>query len=384
LNGRALTRLDDIRFIGQLVLPGLDDISGSFESTIQLGGTLDDPTFDGGFSLSDGLIRYAPIGMKIEDIDIEGQLERRDQGSFKGRFRAGEGIGSIAGNLLYKNMDELQMSVSVSGDQLLVIDTDALKILTNTDLQLGLSQQRVDINGHIMIPSARLTPANLLLESVNDSEDLIIESNVQAGKDEKVPANQFYGQLEVAFGDDVFIKVPGIETHISGSVLFDWSGDQIPLAEGSYELHGKVDVYGPILEIDNGHISFPKVPANNPLLNIKAGREIFGNTQIRSAGVQLIGTLKRPVLEAYTVPVTNEERAWTLLVTGSDFDQAQGVGGFDVGTYIAPRLYVSYGISLFQEDNVISARYDLKKGFGVKVTSGQRETGLDVSYTIDR
>ena len=90
------------------------------------------------------------------------------------------------------------------------------------------------------------------------------------------------------------------------------------------------------------------------------------------------------MLEAYTVPVTNEDRAWTLLVTGSDFDQGQGVGGFDVGTYIAPKLYVSYGISLFEDENVISARYDLKKGFGVKVTSGQRETGVDISYTIDR
>ena len=75
---------------------------------------------------------------------------------------------------------------------------------------------------------------------------------------------------------------------------------------------------------------------------------------------------------------------WTLLVTGSDFDQAQGVSGFDVGTYIAPKLYVSYGISLFEDENVVSARYDLKKGFGVKVTSGQRETGLDMSYTIER
>ena len=77
-------------------------------------------------------------------------------------------------------------------------------------------------------------------------------------------------------------------------------------------------------------------------------------------------------------------RAWTLLVTGTDFDQGQGVSGFDVGFYIAPRLFISYGVSLFEDENVISARYDIKRGFGIKVTSGQRETGLDVSYTIDR
>jgi hypothetical protein len=41
-------------------------------------------------------------------------------------------------------------------------------------------------------------------------------------------------------------------------------------------------------------------------------------------------------------------------------------------------------VSLFDDDNVISARFDLRRGFGVKATSGQRETGLDMSYTVDR
>ena len=387
LTGRAVSQLNDIRFIGQLAWPGVDDISGSFESNIQLGGSLTDPSFEGGFSLSNGLVHYAPIGLKLEDIEITGQLEKRDRGKVEGQFRAGEGIGSITGNFFFNDMDNMQMDVALSGDQLLLVNTDVLNILTETDLSLRFGRQRVEINGRIRVPSARLTPANLLLEKASDSEDLIIETDGAGSmpvSDKRISENQVFGQLEVTFGDDVLVKVPGVETSISGSVMFNWSGDPVPIADGSYELQGNVDVYGPTLQINNGNISFPKVPADNPLLNIRAGRDIYGNTQIRSAGVRLIGTLKRPVLEAYTVPATNEDRAWTLLVTGTDFDQGQGVGGFDVGTYIAPRLYVSYGISLFEDENVISARYDLKKGFGIKVTSGQRETGLDISYTIDR
>jgi translocation and assembly module TamB len=365
----------------------VDEIGGRFDSNIQLGGTLTDPVFDGGFKFSNGFLNYAPIGLKLEDVEFEGQVEQRDRGSFKGRFQAGEGIGSIEGTLLFEDIEQPQVNITFSGDQLLLINTDALKIQTETDLKFAFSPQRMDIDGYIRVPSARLTPSNLLLGAVNDSEDLVIETgedDLESDADETIPQNRVYGQLEVAFGDDVFIQVPGVETNISGSVLFNWSGDPVPLAQGSYELQGKVDVYGPVLQINKGHISFPDVPADNPLLNIRAERDIYGNTQIRSAGVQVIGSLKRPVLEAYTVPITNEDRAWTLLVTGTDFDQGQGVGGFDVGTYIAPKLYVSYGISLFEDENVISARYDLKKGFGVKVTSGQRETGLDVSYTIDK
>jgi translocation and assembly module TamB len=387
LKGRAVSQLEDIKQIGQLAFPGVDDAGGQLVSNISLGGTLADPAFEGGFELTNGFFYYAPIGLKLEDIDLTGKLDRRDQGSLKGQFKAGDGIGSIDGRFVFENIDSLEMNLALSGDQLLLVNTESLKVLAETELEVGLNPVRIDINGHIRIPSAYLTPANLLLNTVSDSEDLVIEKR---GNEEAVieadelAQHQVFGKLEVSFGEDVNVKVPGIETSLSGSVLYNWSGDPVPIADGSYVLKGKVDVYGPTLEISNGSISFPGVPANNPLLNIRAQRDIFGNTQIRSAGVQLIGTLKRPVLEAYTVPITNEDRAWILLVTGSDFDQGQGVGGFDVGTYIAPKLYVSYGISLFEDENVISARYDLKKGFGIKVTSGQRETGLDVSYTIEQ
>ena len=120
------------------------------------------------------------------------------------------------------------------------------------------------------------------------------------------------------------------------------------------------------------------------MLDLRAERDIFGNTQIRTAGVSITGSAKRPVIEAYTNPYTTRDRAWAVLITGSDVEYGQGVGAFEVGTYIAPRLYLSYGISLFDDDNVVSARYDLKKGFGVKASSGQRESGIDMSYTIDR
>lgn len=90
------------------------------------------------------------------------------------------------------------------------------------------------------------------------------------------------------------------------------------------------------------------------------------------------------MIEAYTNPRTTSDRAWASLITGSDVDYGQGVGAFEVGAYIASKLYLSYGISLFDDDHVIGARYDLKKGFGVKGTSSQRESGIDMSYTIDR
>jgi len=387
VEGRIITHMDKLTLAGQLALPGVDAVDGRFDSDIQIGGSLENPELDGGFKLSNGLIDYAPVGLKLENIELQGRVHKRDVGEFRGSFRAGEGNANFNGRFLFDDAGSPQLNVGLEGGPLLLVNTDALKIFSEADLKVAFAPDRIELNGQITIPTASLTPANLQLEEVRDSEDLVIESRepeVENAAQQSASEHRFFGQLEVTLGNEVHVRVPGIEAKINGSTMFKWSGESVPMAQGSYNIRGKVDIYGPTLRINNGTVSFPDVPANNPLLNIRAGRDIYGNTQIRSAGVQVIGNLKHPVLEAYTVPVTNEDRAWTLLVTGTDFDQAQGVSGFDLGTYIAPKLYVSYGVSLFEDENVISARYDLKKGFGVKVTSGQRETGLDVSYTINR
>jgi len=168
------------------------------------------------------------------------------------------------------------------------------------------------------------------------------------------------------------------------STQFTWDGQLVPVANGSFAVTGEIKAYGQLLEVTDGRVNFSGRPADNPFLNVRAEREIYGNTQVTKAGVHVTGTVKQPDLEVYTVPMTTRERALTLLVTGSDFNYEQGVGSVEVGMYVAPKLYISYGIGLFDEQNVISARYDLGKGFGIKTTSGQRETGADISYTIER
>ena len=116
---------------------------------------------------------------------------------------------------------------------------------------------------------------------------------------------------------------------------------------------------------------------------VVVGAEVanFGNADVVYATqqVEYVGQLWLNLLRMTIIPLVV-----ALLVTGNDFDYEQGVGAVEVGTYIAPRLFVSYGVGLFEDQNVISARYDLKKGFGIKATSGQRETGVDISYTIER
>jgi translocation and assembly module TamB len=205
-----------------------------------------------------------------------------------------------------------------------------------------------------------------------------------AGQQSKPVEWRLRGDLELVLGDDVQVQLERAKAQLRGTTQFRWEGQLLPVADGGFSLSGEIYAYGQLLKVTEGRINFSNRPADNPFLNIRAEREIYGNTQITRAGVLVTGTLKQPILEPYSVPMTTRERALALLVTGSDINYEQGVGTVEVGMYVAPKLFISYGIGLFEDQNVISARYELGRGFGIKTTSGQRETGADISYTIER
>ena len=53
-----------------------------------------------------------------------------------------------------------------------------------------------------------------------------------------------------------------------------------------------------------------------------------------------------------------------------------------LGTYLSPRVYVSYGVSLTEQLNTIKLRYTLGDHWAVRVEAGQAR-GADLVYTIE-
>jgi autotransporter translocation and assembly factor TamB len=191
------------------------------------------------------------------------------------------------------------------------------------------------------------------------------------------------GSLDVSFGDDVEVILDVATASLAGSTSFTWNGDPIPVANGRYDISGEILAFGQRLDISEGGLRFPNVRADDPLIRLTALREIYGNTEVKQAGVLVSGRARRPDVETFTIPYTTEERALTLLLTGSDFNYEEGVGAVDFGAYIAPKVYASYGIGLFDRENVIRVRYDLARGFGITATSGQIDSGVDLSYRFE-
>jgi translocation and assembly module TamB len=386
LAGSAVIDIESLAALGEII-PYLELHGGRLLVETDLGGTIGNPSLAGRIELSGGEIHNTGLGLKLSDINLSGNIKSDEYSSLLGDFTAGDGGGRLIAGLDLSDVLHPGLEIEVSGQDILLLDVPDVRLTANPDLKLGWRDGVMTVNGSILIPEARISPRTVPSSSVNVSEDVVITTgSLPYPEDRRDPADVMAvkGRLKISLGDNIVLEAPIATIRFDGSTEFYWDNNLLPLATGSYGLSGEIQAFGQRLRIRDGSIRFPDIPADNPHLNIRAEREIYGNSSIRRAGVFVTGTLRRPLSEAYTVPATNRDRAQTLLITGSDFNFEQGSGAVDVGIYIAPRLYISYGIGLFSNESVVSARYDLPRGFGIKLTTGQQENGVDISYTIER
>ncbi len=386
VSGQLNVQLRDLDLFNVL-LPDVRGARGELEAEFVLGGSLGEPELSGVGRLANGALSYAPLGLDLDDLGFDVTVSGLSELEVQGGFRAGDGRGTINAVGESSGIDDWALRAEVRGQQLRLVNLPDVRAIANLGIELDYRRDRLDINGKVDIPSASILPANLANTPVSESRDVVIVAGSLPGADdEAVPARELsvHGLMTLALGPDVRVKLDLAEARVTGATDFTWSGDVLPVGSGRYDVRGNVEAFGQVLDISEGAIRFPDVPADDPLLRVRATREIYGNSQIKRAGVLVSGSLQQPRIEAYTDPPTTEERALALLVTGNDFNVEEGVGSVDFGTYIAPRLFLSYGVGVFDRENVISARYDLNEGFGIRATSGAKESGFDLTYRIER
>ncbi len=387
ITGRLEARVDDIDVFAAF-LPDIERAEGSLSADLVLEGRMDAPVLTGKAALLNGALDYFPLGLAVRDINLDGEFDEQGRLSAQGRFRAGDGVASIRTEAREGRDMSKGVHLSIRGEDLALINLPEISAAANLDLALDYADRRLDLNGSVAIPVARITPVSLPPVPVVESEDVVIISGElpMADPDGGQPQSRlaFHGNVSLGIGNDVELRLDVARAKLAGEADFEWTGEPIPTGRGRYSIDGTVQALGQVLTISEGSIRFPGVPANDPLLDIRATRDIFGNSEVKRAGVRIEGALSKPVVKAYTYPETTEERALTLLVTGNDFNLENGVGAIDFGTYIAPRVFVSYGIGVFDRQNIFSVRYDLKRGFGVRATSSLTESGVDLTYSLER
>ncbi len=434
LRGDILANFQHLEWI-QLMTDKVAQPKGSIEADIKLGGTLDAPTTAGHIKLREGSVKLPVTGTGISDGQLTLTLEHGQEARLAGNLNMDKRPITLSGSAQWKELAKWQATLSLKGDRIRVMNTKEARVYASPDLRLQASAKAIHLSGNIRIPRADITPGDIPPDAVTPSEDeYIISKNKEKAPERGIPISM---DVTVNVGDTatgysrkdahkhrVRFDGFGLKTDLKGSLHITQQARKKPLGDGVLKIvNGKYVAYGQDLQIRRGEIYF-NGPLSNPGLNIEAVRD----TGEVVAGIRLRGTVNELDSSLFSVPTLSDTDILSYLLTGQSFQDQGGDGdnralllsaatrfglkssgsliqrlkgdtGLDtlqiqagsditqsallIGKYLTPDLYVQYALKLFEENDIISLRYQINKHLQLEATSGTSQ-GIDLIYQIER
>ncbi|MDQ2670104.1 MAG: translocation/assembly module TamB domain-containing protein, partial [Gemmatimonadota bacterium] len=289
------------------------------------------------------------------------------------------------------------------------------------DLTIVLTGDSIGIDGEVTVPLARVELAEIPEFAVAPSEDVVFVHDTAALE----PGPQaLAARVRIVLGDSVTFRGFNFTAEFGGGVLFVQEPEQIATASGEVVIEeGHYRAYGQDLTIENGTLRFAGGPVDDPGLAIRATRTADDGTV---AGLQIGGTLQNPLVTIFSEPAMSQSRALAYIILGRAPGEGTGGGGallskaatslglrgsnalarrlgeglglsqatieaedgagsatFVAGTYLAPDVYISYGIGLFDPATRLRIRYEISPRWAIQAERGAT-TGADVLFTTER
>jgi translocation and assembly module TamB len=394
IDGQIAMKFNDLNIISGYV-PIIENIKGQIGMQLKIKGNLPTPKFEGFVKLENGAAEVPEIGTRLKEINLNLQTVSDSQAQLNASLQAGEGTLQAQGLINWQTMNG---DIKIVGDHLKLLDTAEFTAFFSPDLNIKLEKEKLDIQGTLEIPSASITP-NISLEKSDDpsktkpktkltplSPDVVIVSDEE---EESEPVSKFQTHLKalVRLGDDIKLNIVGFESKLAGAVEFKLSEGSIS-GNGAFSINkGLYRAYGQDLEINQGLILFIDSPFDDPNLDIRAVRKIRNDKNIprvNEAGILITGSAQSPVIELFSEPKVDDSQILAYIITGAAFNSDPTKSSLSVGGYVRPDLYVSFGFSLFDESKAFNLRYDINEKWAVETTIGDKDQGLDFSYTLGR
>ena len=415
LSGTLRAEIHELGLI-PLFVAEVDRVDGTLATEFQLGGTANAPEFDGKLRVDAKAIDLYQINLQLRDTVLTARLKDNTL-NIDGTTHAGEGEASIKGQLAW-NAQLPHGILTLGGKNLRLVDVPEVRIVASPDISMRVDGRRIDIDGEVTVPYARIAPVQLTGAVLSSSDEVIVGTEITP------PEKRFqvYSRLRLMLGNDVRIESYGLRGKLSGSVTASSRPDDQGTGVGELKVdEGEYMVLARLLDIERGRLVFTGGPLSNPGVDIQAVRRLPDIT----VGANVRGTLREPTLSFFSDPPISQTQIVSLLVAGGTLESlqdnaaqqasnsrnqllAQGgailasalsaqLGLPDVtvestrqnetslvlGKYLSPRLYVSYGVSLTEAINTLKLRYTLGDRWTIRVESGENNA-TDIIYTIEK
>ncbi len=402
------------------LLPGLvQESQGSLHASLVMDGTWLEPRLGGQVKIQDAGAYLPGTGIHLEKIGATFRLD--GQRLFMDALQVTSGKGMIEGTgvLDLRGLKPGAYQVHLKGENFRAVDLQEFQVTVSPDLELKGEGTDLNLSGTVLVPEALLR-GRQGRAPVGSSPDLVF-TDLAGARDQERTLHVAL-KIDVRLGDHVLVDAEGFDARLTGHVLVQGKDlrkltgqGRIEVAEGSYA------AYGVRLKVTRGSLLFAGGPLEEPGIDMLALRT---SDEVK-AGVRVTGTPRDPIVKLYSEPALADtdilayvvlghplgddpnQAGLLLTAAGTLLSQGESVGlrdrlqrqlGVDVidvktgkgdvsqsvvtvGKYLSPKLYISFGQSIFTNTSEVGIRYDINKHWQLESTMGS-ESGIDLYYKI--
>lgn len=421
--GDLRLRLPDLAWL-PVLSPEIAAARGAIDADLHVSGSLRGPSLDGQLKVSNGRVQLMTPGIELTDISAAFERGRNAPLRLRAQARSGSGPFTVDGE--FRSLQpRLAGEIAVRGENVLGINRPDIRAWLSPDLKFALDGRSARLTGVLGVPRAEITPRQLDRGGVGPSSDQVLV--VEEGQAPPGGTFAIESEVKIVLGDDVRIDGLGLKTRLTGAITAYDDPARPTRARGELRLDGgRYRAYAQDLQIETGRLIFAGGPVTNPAIDLTAFRKPREDIKV---GLRARGTLEAPEFSLFSEPALSQEEqlSWLVLgrslsatldsnqrtqlsgaalslgLTGGDYLAQQlaprlgldevSVGAkpgetadlarFTIGKYLSPRLFVSYGVGLFQPGHFFRMQYDIGRRFKLVGESGVQQGG-DVLYTIER
>lgn len=428
IDGELTAMLPSLRVI-EMFAPQLANVRGRADMRANVRGTLDAPQVNGEFRASDLATDVPELGLTLKSGTLTVTPQSLDAFKIAGTITSGSGQLQLSGDATTAG----NVNMRVNGKQFQAADIPSANVVIDPDLDFVRTADGMRLTGSLKIPAATIDLQKLPKKehTQNVSADVVV---IDAKTQEQVQAESapLSADINVTLGEKVKLAGYGLDAKVDGQLDVKERPGTPTTGSGEVRVAGTYKAYGQDLTIKQGQLLFAGTPIDNPRLSIVAVREIEGGDVEDAdvtAGLRITGSAQSPQLTVFSEPAMSQSDALAYLVTGKPLsevghgdgdgdmlqtaarslgtaaggllaknigkrlgvdevgikdDEAIGGAALTVGQYLSPRLYLSYGIGLFDPGEVITLRYKISKELAVEALNGPEDSRAGIEYRTER
>jgi len=313
----------EIDVIAGYLPPALQSLEGVLNASFQLAGTIDAPQLSGRAAITNGAYTEPQSGFSLTGVHTEADAKISGGASvimFTGGARGADQTGAdtitLTGNITLDQASSINLSLALNDAALSAHPVRSIRASGDINITGPLDDVSAtgeivvdELNAEIITPqSTGLVPITVI-DANGDRDGLNGNGAVQ-------PASFTY-DINVTADDRIFVRGRGLESEWRAS-LRTVSLRGAPLVLGEANLRrGAFDFAGRRFDLSRGRITFDRLSANNPLLDIRAEYDAADGV---TAIIAVTGRAAQPSIELVSTPVLPSSDIMALVLFGKSAD----------------------------------------------------------------